>query len=192
MEFKFEVDRLQALLSKTDANGVDVPLAEVVLQGFTMDFAMARFDMHIDVTLRYFIQLRLEKTLTVFVSSLKSNFLEAGHEPIVFITSEQPGPEQDLVKIRYTRADRENPEFDTTYEGIDQSIGARISTIVVHAQPEPVVAMNDFIMSTFVPEKPAAKSDSTEVVLPTTPAPSNMEKIRVKVNLQGVEGNPIL
>ena len=51
-ELHFVVDRLQASLFKAGSDGIERPLAEVVLEGFNLDFALAKFDMQVDVTLR--------------------------------------------------------------------------------------------------------------------------------------------
>ena len=38
---------------KAGSDGIERPLAEVVLEGFNLDFALAKFDMQVDLTLRY-------------------------------------------------------------------------------------------------------------------------------------------
>lgn len=123
------------------------------------------------------------------------NILQAGREPTAFISSEQSN-HQDLVKVQYTRVQRESPEFHTVYDGIDQSVKGDFSTVTIRAEPEPVLAVYDFIMSTFVPERPAIQVSSQDKPTPVEPAlePSRQpqqtdnQKIRVNVNLQGVEG----
>lgn len=50
-EFRFTVGRLQAMLSKGDAAGIESPLAELVLDSFALDFALAKFDMKVGVSL---------------------------------------------------------------------------------------------------------------------------------------------
>lgn len=52
-EFHFVVDKLQASLFKAGADGVERPLAEFILSRFNFDFALAKFDMAVDLTLRY-------------------------------------------------------------------------------------------------------------------------------------------
>jgi vacuolar protein sorting-associated protein 13A/C len=126
------------------------------------------------------------------------NYLEAGHDPTAFISSES-SVHQDLVKVKYMRVQVESPEFTTVYESINQSVDVEFSTIVLRAQPEPVVAMYDFIMSTFVPAKPAVDppptTENQNPIVPPSQPPSppptqgSTEQIRVNINLQGVEGN---
>jgi vacuolar protein sorting-associated protein 13A/C len=125
------------------------------------------------------------------------NYLGAGHDPTAFISSES-SLNQDLVKVKYMRVQVESPEFATVYESINQKVDVEFSTIVLRAQPEPVVAMYDFIMSTFVPAKPAVNppptTDNQNLVVPPSQPPSpptqaSTEQIRVNINLQGVEGS---
>jgi vacuolar protein sorting-associated protein 13A/C len=129
------------------------------------------------------------------------NYLEPGQKPTAFISSEK-SHSQELVKVKYTRVEAESPEFATIYESVNQSVDVEFSTIVLCAQPEPVVAMYDFMMSTFVNKsnKPAPVPASTPIpagehaaVAPSaepspSPSQSSVEQIRVNVKLQGVEG----
>lgn len=129
------------------------------------------------------------------------NYLEPAQKPTAFISSEQ-SHSQELVKVKYTRVQAESPEFATIYESVNQSVDVEFSTIVLCAQPEPVVAMYDFMMSTFVNNSnkpgpapasaPIPSGEHSAVVLPAEPTPSpsqsSIEQIRVNVKLQGVEG----
>lgn len=196
-EFHFTVGKLEALLSKGNAAGAEAPLAALVLERFGLDFALAKFDMKIGVSLGYALTIYNCSHILTFCSSLSMNYLEAGHDPTAFISSET-STQQDLVKVKYTRVQPESPEFASLYESINQSVDVDFSTIVLRAQPEPVVAMYDFMMSTFVSPTPAvapavATSNQELIVLPTEPTPaeaqSSTEQIRVNINLQGVGGN---
>lgn len=53
VEFSFEVEKLQASLYKTAPDGTEKLLANTVLEGFALQFAMAKFNMDVDVKLRY-------------------------------------------------------------------------------------------------------------------------------------------
>lgn len=101
---------------------------------------------------------------------------------------------EDLVKVRYFRVQKNSPEYHTVYEGIDQSVTASLSTLVVHAAPEPIIVLYDFIMSTFVPghggsgvNTPVVVDSPTGEPLPA-PASADSGKIKVRVNLTTVEG----
>lgn len=51
-EFAFQVETLQASLFKTDPAGVDKLLAKASLERFALEFALAKFDMKVDIALR--------------------------------------------------------------------------------------------------------------------------------------------
>jgi vacuolar protein sorting-associated protein 13A/C len=78
----------------------------------------------------------------------------------------------------------------TKHDGIDQSVIAELSTFKITVAPEPILALNDFIMTTFVPqdEQQAAqvqKADEGEAVV--VPPPPSSDKIRVRVHLTSAQ-----
>jgi vacuolar protein sorting-associated protein 13A/C len=66
-ELNFQVDSLQASLSKSDGNGNEKPLGDVTFDHFALAFAMAKYDMNVDVNLRYF-GLLLELWLSIIMA----------------------------------------------------------------------------------------------------------------------------
>lgn len=54
-ELNFQVDKLRASLSKSDGNGGEKPLGDVTFDNFALAFALAKYDMKVDVNLRYLI-----------------------------------------------------------------------------------------------------------------------------------------
>jgi vacuolar protein sorting-associated protein 13A/C len=120
------------------------------------------------------------------------NYLESGRAPTAFISSED-SKDENLLKVKYVRAQQDSPEFLTTFEGIDQSIDVAMSTLVLRAQPEPVIAIYDFLMTTFVPQKPLAPATpALEKELQVSPQQqqATAEEIRVRVKLESVQGAP--
>lgn len=105
----------------------------------------------------------------------------------------EPSQRKDLLKIKYTRVQKEAPNFASLYEGIDQNVDIKMSTLVFRAEPEPVIALYDFIMTTFVPE-----SDTTIDQNAVTPHEAGVDiqaiesgndgKIRVLLKFEGVQG----
>lgn len=135
------------------------------------------------------------------------HLLQEGHEPLKFMSSveSEETVNKDLLKVQYKRAQKTHPEFMTVYEGINQSVDVQISTFVFRATPEPVIALYDFVMTTFVPKKndlsiqaapqPVPERPTLEVLPPSQlspPAPqqdqSDDGKIRVKIKLDSVQG----
>ena len=98
---------------------------------------------------------------------------------------------KNLMTVKYKRVQRDSPEFMTTYEGVDQSVDVNLSTVMLRAEPEPVISLYDFIMSTFVPERPAPIQSSpstpdSPVAIP--PPVVDNSKIRVRVHLERIQG----
>jgi vacuolar protein sorting-associated protein 13A/C len=98
--------------------------------------------------------------------------------------------EENLLAINYTRAQQNSPEFTTKYESIEQHISITISTFVFKVAPEPVLALYDFIMSTFV-GKSGTESHHPQIVEPraeTIDSGANDGGIRVAIQLASVRG----
>lgn len=125
-------------------------------------------------------------------SSIAMNYLESGRAPTAFISSED-SKDEHLLKVKYVRAQQNSPEFMTVFEGIDQSVDVTMSTLVLRAQPEPVIAIYDFLMTTFVPQKgPTLPTPAVEKDLKVSPQQQQVmtEQIRVRVKLESVQGAP--
>ena len=132
------------------------------------------------------------------------NIYQPGLPTIEFMSSADTAGQDDLLIVRYKRCQPESPVFLTQFDGIDQSVDIKISTFIFRAAPEPVLAVYDFVMTTFVPAPapnqqqqvaPAAgegaltgqgKDTAPVVVMEQQQA---AQKIRVLVNLASVQGN---
>lgn len=102
--------------------------------------------------------------------------------------------DKNLLIVKYTRAQKASPDFATVYESIDQSVDITISTVILRAAPEPVLAMYDFVMTTFVPKSEPQAIDIVSNQVPgintsvSAPQQSGLsEKIRVEVKLATVQ-----
>lgn len=132
---------------------------------------------------------------------MSMTMLRDGMKPIPFVSSpEQDGGEvNDLMIMKYNRVQSASPQFADIYKGIDQSVDIKLSTFIFQAEPEPVLSIYKFIMTTFVPEKdegtPSAEEspaltegdDKAELVA-TAAEPTQDSKIQVLVRLKSVEG----
>ncbi|CAE6434049.1 unnamed protein product, partial [Rhizoctonia solani] len=181
VEFSFEVEKLQASLYKTAPDGTERLLANTVLEGFALQFAMAMFNMDVGVSL----------------SSIGINMITEEQNRMQLLTSNQAqdGSEEntDLVRIKYVRAQKESPEFMSVYDGIDQSVDVALSAFTFNVAPEPVLTLYDFIMSTFVGgNEPATNAPTPAGSNPGTPEaeqpppPVDPGKIKVKVKLTSI------
>ncbi|KAF9478514.1 vacuolar protein sorting-associated protein 13 [Pholiota conissans] len=178
-ELNFKVEHLRAVISKLTADGVDKPLGDLHLNGFSLSFASAKFDMKVDIKLR----------------SVAMTVVQPGENDIHFISTPElsASHDKDLLQIVYTRAQRESPDFLAVFEGIDQSVDIKVSTLIFRAAPEPVLALYDFVITTFVPTD--QKNSRGTVPQPkTSSAPIDAvqlnqsdDKIRVLLKLEGVQ-----
>ena len=125
------------------------------------------------------------------------NVVQPIGKDIQFISTPAAGPstERHLLQISYCRVEKESPDFLTIAEGIDQNVDIKISTLIFRVAPEPILALYDFVMATFVSNadrsnEPGAAPTSTpaEGDIPTR-SPANQEegKIRVLVKFEGVQ-----
>lgn len=51
-EFHFSVEKLQASLFRSQTEGLDQHFADASLDGFSLDFALRKYDMGVDLFLR--------------------------------------------------------------------------------------------------------------------------------------------
>lgn len=122
--------------------------------------------------------------------------VQTGKEPIKFISSAATDSSEGLLAIKYLRAQPQSPQFLTTYEGINQSVSISVTTVLVRAEPEPVITLYDWIMTTFVPENntpqalvlPAPEEESGEIVVSPAGQQSSSDKIKVLLKLAGIQG----
>ncbi|GJJ09687.1 hypothetical protein Clacol_003911 [Clathrus columnatus] len=177
----FEVDRLEALVSKTDGNGVETELGDLRLENFRLGCEAEDFKVNVDIALR----------------SISMTLSQAGQKTVPLLASREDisVPEGDLLTISYIRIQDRHPDFTSKHDGFDQDIKILISTIIFYACPEPVIALYDFIMTTFVPERSLSPPQSQTISSPNditgnyaSPRPlPRPSKIRVDVNLASVQ-----
>lgn len=95
--------------------------------------------------------------------------------------------DEDLMKVQYSRVQKDSPEYMTVHDGNDQSIAVDLSTFRIHAKPEPLLALYDFIMTTFVPENknpPAEQAQASTAGELEAEAQANPDKLRIRVKLR--------
>lgn len=183
-DLEFRVGTLDASVSKTGTDGVEKVLGDLSLDGFALFFSLYKFHMTVDVNLR----------------SVSMNVIQP-KGPIKFIsTPQEVTGSPDLLQVKYTRAQKDSPEFLSTFDGVDQNVDVKMSTLVFRAAPEPILDVYDFIMTTFVPSnQPVSERKPDQLALPDTPSDDGTDevapvsdspldsKIRVLVRLEGVK-----
>jgi len=126
-------------------------------------------------------------------SSVSMHVVQPSGQDIQFISTPEfsATSNKDLLRIAYARVQKESPEFATLYERVDQNVDIKVSTLVFRAAPEPVLALYDFIMTTFVP-----RTDQIPQIWPESRSKQESDvvqgdsdsKIRVLIKLEGVKG----
>lgn len=127
-----------------------------------------------------------------FARSISTNIIQPSGIIKFISTPTEISGAPDLLQVKYTRVQRESPEFQPIYEGIDQNIDVKISTLVFRVAPEPILATYDFIMTTFVPRSSPPYSAVDQNLVPIAEVgqqntESSDGKIRVLVKLESVK-----
>lgn len=179
-ELSFEVDSLRATMLRSVDDGSEKMLGDLNLSHFALNIRMAKFEMKVDVGLR-----------AINVTSSPPDL-----KPVQLISTESDADTNvDLMQVAYRRVQKASPDFLTKYDGYNQSVDVDLSTFNFRAVPEHVLALYDYIMSTFVPSKNGSASqaeDKSSVIEPapsgeTQPEPAE-DKIRVRAKLASFQG----
>ncbi|SPO25926.1 related to VPS13 - involved in regulating membrane traffic [Ustilago trichophora] len=222
-ELEFVVDSLQGSIfrSATDPSQPDRLLVDARFEGFLLHLAVYPYHMDVDVGLR---SLELEDKIVDQGAQFRhlitskhvrdSNSRSVTGDSTASTGTASPSEQRDLVRVRYTRVSPESPEFMTKYEGIDQTVNVELSTINIMLTRVSVLAVYDWIMTTFVAvDEPASTpvqeqqqrrpsrssdrrpSDATSKrpsIRPPEPPAANTgdmerkEKLRVRVKLNSI------
>ncbi|KAA1471483.1 DUF1162-domain-containing protein [Dentipellis sp. KUC8613] len=176
-ELDFHVALLSASLWKSESEGAENQLGTVSFERFALGVALQEYSLHVDVHL----------------GSLSMHLLEPQAGSVEVLSSSNAAKEEkDLLNIKYSRVQQISPEFLSVYEGIDQNVDIKISTVIFRAAPEPVLTLYDFVMTTFVPDSSTTVDAPASVIDSSDPsshasAESAAGKIRVVMNLESVQ-----
>ncbi|EWC44073.1 hypothetical protein DRE_07208 [Drechslerella stenobrocha 248] len=185
-EFRFKVDRLQGSLFKAEADThkPDRPLAELVADGFMLNFYIRPYEIVADVVLK---TLDLEDQIDKDPSP--------GFKSI--ITSESSDKDaRSLVHVKYAKVNKSSPEYMTVYEGIDTNIDVSVSTVNVIVTRTTLLTLLDFVVTTFTNQEDGEPplgnnplgissvelSDTSQSTQQDTP----LDKMRVKIDLSTI------
>jgi vacuolar protein sorting-associated protein 13A/C len=199
------VQKLSAALFRSIGDGNERPLGDVTFERFALAFALAKYDMSVDIDLRfvfYYFGFSNGPDRQFRFRSVYMNIYQPGSPIIEFMSSADTEGQDNLLTVRYKRCQPESPVFLSEFDGIDQSVDIKISTFIFRAAPEPVLTVYDFIMTTFVPgpapdqqqqvdpvvdgETLMYQVDGTDLVVAEQQRAT--QKIKVLVNLASVQG----
>jgi vacuolar protein sorting-associated protein 13A/C len=123
------------------------------------------------------------------------NVVQPSGTDILFVSTPHHGssPDNDLLRIAYTRVQKDSPEFLTVHDGVDQNVDVKMSTLVFCAAPEPVLSLYDFIMTTFVSSNKDIRAQAGSATFAESPqkrvqVAGNTGVMRVLVKLDGIRG----
>lgn len=181
-EFKFTVDKLQGSLYRTDSEGrkPDQLLVELVAESFDLDFYQEQFEMGADVRLR---SLAVE-------DHVEENPLPEFRN-IISSEDDSADEQKDLFSLKFTKVNRESPEFQTKFEGIATNLDVHVSTINLIVTRKTLLTLLDFVLITFTnPDQPqnqqaqvAAKPDEQQITKQFDQEP---DKIRIRAELKRI------
>ncbi|KAB8337289.1 hypothetical protein FH972_021590 [Carpinus fangiana] len=185
-EFKFVVEKLQGSLYRSDPQGKakDTLLAELIAEGFALEFYQRPFDITAEVSLRALV---LEDHVEESPVADFKNIISS--EEVV------AGSQKNLVDLRFVKVNAESPEFMTKYEGISTNLDVSVSTINTIVTRKTLLTLLDFALVTFtssdkpVPEKQPDKlqvvEEDAEMQDVTIEKPS-ADRIRIKAELKKI------
>ncbi|CZR58169.1 related to vacuolar protein sorting-associated protein VPS13 [Phialocephala subalpina] len=185
-ELKFEVDRLQGSLYRSDPDGrkPDQLLVELVAENFSLNLCVRPYDIIIETSLE-------SLTADDYVEEHPS----AEFKSIVSSGDPDSQDTKDLIHVKIVRVKKESPEFMPKYEGVETNINVAISTINVVVTRKTLLTLLDFVLITFAntdaPPAPASSdeimdSDNKELVSADAPKSADAGSVRIKIDLKSI------
>ena len=188
-ELKFEVDRLQGSLFRSDPEGrkPDQLLVELVAENFGFNLVVRPFDIVIETSLESMLMDDyVENSPAEFKSIISSGDAEASSDD-----------RKDLISVKLVKVKKESPDFMPKYEGVELNIDTNISTINLVVTRKTLLTLLDFILVTFAnndaaaPMKPQLEYQHIDIKSQELPANQTSKyvetgSIRIKINLKSI------
>jgi vacuolar protein sorting-associated protein 13A/C len=185
-ELKFEVDRLQGTLYRSDPDGrkPDQLLVELVADKFSLNLCVRPYDLIIETALE-----------SLVVDDYVEEHPSAEFKSIVSSGDADSQETKDLIHVKIVRVKKESPEFMPKYEGVETNINCAISTINLVVTRRTLLTLLDFILITFTNNDAAAPpaspdeimdSDNKELVSASVPQATDSGSVRIKVDLKSI------
>lgn len=191
-ELKFEVERLQGSLYRSDPEGrkPDQLLVEVVAENFGVNFVLRPYDLIVETSLQ-----------SVVVDDYVDN-PPAEFKSIVSSGDMESEDETALINVKVVKVNPNSPEFMPKYDGVEINVDVSVSTINLVVTRKTLLTLLDFILITFTnqdgPQKISQSADETSDDLLAVPDESPSEEevvlspkktelsVRVKVDLKSI------
>ncbi|KAH7346737.1 putative vacuolar protein sorting-associated protein 13 [Rhexocercosporidium sp. MPI-PUGE-AT-0058] len=186
-ELKFEVDRLQGSLFRSDPEGKkpDQLLVELVAENFALNLCVRPYDLIIDTSLESLV-------VDDYVETPSAEF-----KSIVSSGDADSEDHKDLVHVKIIKVKPQSPEFMPKYEGVETNIDVAISTINLVVTRKTLLTLLDFILITFAnndeqsadssPKEIMDSENEEDAVVASPPTPkADAGSIRIKVDLKSI------
>ncbi|KUJ15268.1 putative vacuolar protein sorting-associated protein 13 [Mollisia scopiformis] len=185
-ELKFEVDRLQGSLYRSDPDGrkPDQLLVELVADKFSLNLCVRPYDLIVETSLE-----------SLMVDDYVEEHPTAEFKSIVSSGDADSQENKDLIHVKLVRVKKESPEFMPKYEGVETNLNCAISTINLVVTRKTLLTLLDFILITFTnndaPTTAASPdeimdSDNKELVPAAAPKPADSGSVRIKIDLKSI------
>ncbi|KAG4417512.1 hypothetical protein IFR04_009324 [Cadophora malorum] len=185
-ELKFEVERLQGSLFRSDPEGKkpDQLLVELVAENFRLNLCVRPFDLIIDTSLESLV-------VDDYVENPSAEF-----KSIVSSGDTDSKDHKDLVHVKIIKVKPQSPEFMPKYEGVETNIDVAISTINLVVTRKTLLTLLDFILITFAnndaqpadasPKEIMDSENEEDAVVASPPPKTDTGSIRIKVDLKSI------
>jgi vacuolar protein sorting-associated protein 13A/C len=187
-ELKFEVDRLQGSLFRSDPEGrkQDQLLAELVAEKFALELLVRPFDLIINTSLGSLV-------LDDYIDNPPAEF-----KSILSSGDADSESDKDLVSVKIVKVNRDSPEFMPKYEGVEVNIDVAISTINLVVTRKTLLTLLDFVLVTFANSESAVGTASSPKEIGDSPDSENVApeavsssegdtgSVRIKVDMKSI------
>jgi len=187
-ELKFEVERLQGSLYRSDPEGrkPDQLLVELVAENFGLNLCVRPYDMIIETSLESVV-------IDDYVENPPAEFKS------IVSSGGKDSDKKDLIHVKIIRVKKESLEFMPKYQGVELNIDVAVSTINLVVTRKTLLTLLDFILVTFTNDEaaslPTAESPSEELMDAENmessselqpPKSPDSGSIRIKVDLTSI------
>lgn len=187
-EISFSIDRLQGSLYRSDPDGEkpEQLLVELVAEHFEFGLHLRPFDMTADVSLQ---SLSLDDHVEENPLPEFKRLISSG---------ETESDEKALMTIKFAKINRQSPEFQNVYSGIETNLDVAISTINLIVTRRTLLTLLDFVLVTFtdpnadatpppaMEESDIEDDEGNDLIATPAVKPADPDKIRIQVTLKKI------
>ncbi|KAJ8285413.1 hypothetical protein GJAV_G00026530 [Gymnothorax javanicus] len=155
----FEISQVLVQLCRV-SEGREITVLQLDIEGLGTELKLRTFDMSSNTFLKE-ICLKCPE------------YMDGEKKPVHLITT-LDNTEEDLLTLEYIKADKNAPEFKTSYKNTEQLIKVNFSSLDVHLHVEALLNAMNFLNNLMPPPKKEAQEEPED--LPTIPEEEEEEK----------------